>query len=1312
MLTAAGSRLQPLAAASRSPAGARTSPRDAGASTSSCATSQQRRASGRRATSRPASSPTPTRWCSAEDRAEIRRRDGAITTTLEVVVSPEDDAEVRRRRRSRTSGTRPREIEVTSYAEIVLAPPAADAAHPAFSNLFVQTEFVAGRRGAARDAPRRGRRTSRRSGRRTSSPSSAATVGGAAVRDRPRALPRPRPRRSARRCRCSTAARCRTRPGRCSIRSSACARASGCAPGASAHVTFSTVVAASREAALDLADKYHDPADLRARRRRWPGRRRRSQLHHLGIEPERGAPLPAPRQPHPATPIRRCGRRPTCSRADTGGPSGLWAHGISGDLPDRARPHRRRRRPRDRPPAAARARVLADEAARRRPRDPERAARRRTPQELADVARGARAHEPVRRSARAATARAAASSSCARDQRQPRRARPAADGRARAPAEPPRHARRAGACASSRRHTAAAARRDAGVRRAAPSVAAAPRPALEFFNGLGGFAADGREYVTVLGEGQWTPAPWINVIANPTLRLPGVGVRRRLHLGGQQPREPAHAVVERSRSAIRPARSFYVRDEETRRALGPDGAAHPRGALDRTSSRHGQGYSRLRAHLARHRARPAAVRAGRTTRSRSRDSPLANRSGRTRRLVGDGLRRMGARRVARERPRRSSSPSSTRRPAPSSRATRGTREFGGRVAFADLRGPPDAPGRATAPSSSAATARSTIPAALERGRRCSGHGRGRPRSVRRAADRPSSCAPGERGRGRASCSARPRRADEARALVDALPRRPTCDAALRAVERQLGRRPRRGAGARRPTARSTCCSTAGCSTRRSPAASGRARRSTRPAAPTASATSCRTCMALTVSRPRSPASTCCAPRRGSSPRATCSTGGTRRRAAACARASPTTCVWLPYAAVALPRGDRRPRPCSTSSRAVPRRARRSRRTSTTPTSRPPCRPSAATLFEHCARALDRSLRVGQPRPAADGHRRLERRHEPGRASRARARASGSAGSCTPRSGSSPRWPSRAARRERAAAWRRHAAALAGGARARTAWDGDWYRRAYFDDGTPLGSAQNDECRIDSIAQSWAVISGAARARARATRAMAAVEEHLVRRGDGLVLLFTPPFDQTPLRSRLHQGLPAGRPRERRTVHARGPLGGARLRRARRRRQGGRAVRHPEPDQPHQHARRRAPLQGRAVRRGGRRLRRAAARRARRLDLVHGVRRAGCTAPASSGSSASACAGRYLHLDPCIPRAWRGYRDQVPLPLRALRDRRRESPGVARGVSPPSPSTGGRSRTPTPSRWWTTARRTRFASCSGDGKVVVVVAPRDLVARSC
>jgi cyclic beta-1,2-glucan synthetase len=78
-----------------------------------------------------------------------------------------------------------------------------------------------------------------------------------------------------------------------------------------------------------------------------------------------------------------------------------------------------------------------------------------------------------------------------------------------------------------------------------------------------------------------------------------------------------------------------------------------------------------------------------------------------------------------------------------------------------------------------------------------------------------------------------------------------------------------------------------------------------------------------------------------------------------------------------------------------------------------------------------------------------------------------------------------------------------------AWDGRWYRRAYFDDGTPLGSAQNDECRIDSLVQTWAVLSGAADP-GRARQAMAMVDELLVRPAQGLVLLFTPPFDRGPL----------------------------------------------------------------------------------------------------------------------------------------------------------------------------------------------------------
>jgi cellobiose phosphorylase len=78
-----------------------------------------------------------------------------------------------------------------------------------------------------------------------------------------------------------------------------------------------------------------------------------------------------------------------------------------------------------------------------------------------------------------------------------------------------------------------------------------------------------------------------------------------------------------------------------------------------------------------------------------------------------------------------------------------------------------------------------------------------------------------------------------------------------------------------------------------------------------------------------------------------------------------------------------------------------------------------------------------------------------------------------------------------------------------AWDGAWYRRAYFDDGTPLGSAQNDECQIDAIPQAWAVIAGVADP-TRARSAMDAVQQRLVRVGDKLIQLFDPPFDKGSL----------------------------------------------------------------------------------------------------------------------------------------------------------------------------------------------------------
>ncbi|MEG1870707.1 MAG: glycosyl transferase, partial [Peptostreptococcaceae bacterium] len=80
---------------------------------------------------------------------------------------------------------------------------------------------------------------------------------------------------------------------------------------------------------------------------------------------------------------------------------------------------------------------------------------------------------------------------------------------------------------------------------------------------------------------------------------------------------------------------------------------------------------------------------------------------------------------------------------------------------------------------------------------------------------------------------------------------------------------------------------------------------------------------------------------------------------------------------------------------------------------------------------------------------------------------------------------------------------------KNAWDGDWYRRAYFDDGTPLGSRENDECKIDSLAQSWSVISGAAN-KERSIEAMKSVDKYLVNKDNGMIMLLSPPFNNSDL----------------------------------------------------------------------------------------------------------------------------------------------------------------------------------------------------------
>jgi cellobiose phosphorylase len=88
------------------------------------------------------------------------------------------------------------------------------------------------------------------------------------------------------------------------------------------------------------------------------------------------------------------------------------------------------------------------------------------------------------------------------------------------------------------------------------------------------------------------------------------------------------------------------------------------------------------------------------------------------------------------------------------------------------------------------------------------------------------------------------------------------------------------------------------------------------------------------------------------------------------------------------------------------------------------------------------------------------------------------------------------------------------------WDGEWYRRAYFDDGSPLGSKESQEAKIDSLSQSWAAITGGG-SLGRAEQAMRSVNEYLVKEDEKLVLLFEPPFDSSPQQPGYIKGYPPG-----------------------------------------------------------------------------------------------------------------------------------------------------------------------------------------------
>jgi cyclic beta-1,2-glucan synthetase len=521
-----------------------------------------------------------------EDRAEFIRHDGTITTTLDVVVSPEDNAEVRRVSIANT-GSRIRDIEITSYAELVLAPPAADAAHPAFSKLFVQTEYLA--KVGAILATRR-----RRSPAETEiwaahlAVVEGETVGEPEIEtDRALFLGRGRDVRA-------PIAVMDGRPLSNTVGTVldpvlALRRRVRVPPGRTVRIAFWTLVASSRSDVLDLADKHHDATAFdRAATLAWT--QGQVQLSHLGVDPDQanlfqrlaGHVLYADPSLRPSSEVIRRGG---------GTPAALWAQGISGDLPIvlvridnveeiaivrqllRAHEYWRMKQ-------LAVDLVILNERASSYIQDLQvaletlvRTSRARPPI-AADVARGS---VFVLRADLISTETRALLLSMAR----------AVLGA--------RHGTLSEQVDRFPEADAATAPAERAPSRRAPSEGAPPPmpvpPNLEFFNGLGGFAADGREYVTILSPGRSIPAPWINVIANPSFGFQ-VAVEGSGYTWARSSRENQLTPWSNDPVSDRPGEVIYLRDEESGALWGPT-ALPIRDEAATYVARHGQGYSRF-----------------------------------------------------------------------------------------------------------------------------------------------------------------------------------------------------------------------------------------------------------------------------------------------------------------------------------------------------------------------------------------------------------------------------------------------------------------------------------------------------------------------------------------------------------------------------------------------------------------------------------------------------------------------------------------------------------------------------------------------
>ncbi len=1034
-----------------------------------------------------------------EDHAQFIHRDGTLTTTMDVLVSGEDDGEVRRVSLT-NNGRRPREIELTSYAEVVLAAPAADNAHPAFSKLFVQTEhlvefgaLIATRRARSHDEPQLW------------------AIHFAVVEGEIAAAPQYETDRSRFLGRGRAVARAAALVDGRSLSNSvgtvldpifSLRQRLIIHPGKVARVAFWTIVASSRAELLDLVDKHHERnAFDRAKTLAWT--QGQVQLRHLGIAAGEAADFQ-----RLAAPILYADSRFRVSSEailrGAGSQSGLWPYAISGDLPI----------------VLLRIDDMGD---------------------MAQVGQLLRAHEYWRMkrlavdlvilNEHAASYRqdlqVAIETAVRSSQSRPRLGDVPAHGSVYTLRADLMNAKARSLLNSAARVVLYARRGSiadqiAGMRPPLtgappirrPKATIAPRQPvpprattnLEFFNGLGGFDKDGREYVTILAGDRIPPAPWINVIANS-----GFGFQVSSEGSGYTWAESSreNQLTQWSNDpVIDPAsEATYVRDEITGDLWSA--TAQPIRDGGTYIARHGFGYSRFE-----HEANGIAVdllqfvplvdpvKISRLT--------LRNLSGRSRRLSVTAYVEwvLGTSRGA-------SGPFIVTEIDPVTGAVLArnpwSTSFPGRVAFADLGGRQttwtadrtEFLGRNGVPEA---------PAALDRGRVLSG-------TTGAGLDPCAALATTiELGAGETAeivgfvgqCGS----VADVRALITRY-READLDTVLANVadhwQTLLGtirvKTPDRSMDimlngwllyqtlACRIRARAAFYQASGAYGFRDQLQDGMALAFAKP-----DETRRHLLRAAARQFVEGDVQHWWLPHSGQ---------GVRTRIS-------DDRVWLAFATATYI--------AASADAAVldemvpflegPRLGAGEHDTFF----QPMIADEQASLFEHCARGLDQCLGLTGERGlpligTGDWNDGMNRVGEGGKGE------SVWLGWLLLRTIElfAPLAEGRDA--DRARRWRAHAASVRA-ALEREGWDGEWYRRATFDDGTWLGSKESEECRIDSIAQSWAVLSGAAEPE-RAAQAMAALDRHLIRRAEGLALLFAPPFDRTARDPGYIKGYPPG-----------------------------------------------------------------------------------------------------------------------------------------------------------------------------------------------